>query len=717
MKRYLPSLRYVLLILTVILCAWWLPARSEAAAQAAPIDYYGRYALSLEPNAKALLYAYDQLVAGVETCEEEIAVYDGKHPLSTSELLTVFEAYVRDHTEQFWLSGAYSYRYNTATVISVLPGYIMSGSKLTAAKAAYEDAVNEYLSCLDDSMSDFEKELVLHDKLAQSVVYTQTGNAHNSYGALVEGKAVCEGYAEAFQYLLQRAGIQSFVVSGVYVNPDTGKQVNHAWNLVRIDGEYYHTDVTWDDQSIHTYHAYFNLTDTVMQEDHVFDTPAYALPVCDSLQAQYFTVMGGRQGKTYSAEEIAQRLQNGNLQTSLYITESMDAFVIWLNQHISDIAKSIGITGGYSYHYSHLGREFVLNVGETCTHTKLTLVSAMDATCETNGNIAYYQCACGRWYTDSQATTPITDPSSVVIPATGHDYSHKRMEPAYLKSAGADCQTYDVYWYACAQCGDSAGNGATNRYYTGTTVGNHRFTEKVVDQAHFVSGSGADCKSAKQYYYDCAHCDRMGTETWKSISYGKHRMSTEWSTDGDHHWHACTVCDHRSDSAAHADGDRNGSCDSCAYKMSVTPSITEPATTEPATTKPSTTKPETTESVITTPAVTEPTVTEPVTTEPVVTKPITTEPTITEPAATTPATTEPPITKPATTIRVITDPVGTTPVTSAPATSDSSAADASEDADNDGSTVGIILGTVGVLAGGTVTVSVILLRKRKFRVS
>ncbi|MBQ8288898.1 MAG: hypothetical protein IJX76_09075 [Clostridia bacterium] len=693
MKRFFPSLRYILLILITLLGIWWLPAQFEGSAAPATIEYYGRYALSKEPNSKALLYAYDQIVAGVEVSAEEITVYNGKNPLSDDELLTVMEAYIRDHTDHFWVNGGYNYIYNSLTVLSIRLNYTISGSQLAEARRDFEAVVQDYLSCLNDSMTDFEKEVALHDRLAQSVTYTSTANAHNSYGALVEGEAVCEGYAEAFQYLLQRAGIQSFVVTGVYENPDTGRRVNHAWNLVRIGGKYYHTDVTWDDQEKHTYHAYFNLTDTAMQEDHIFDTPAYELPVCDSMDAQYFNIMSGLQGKTYSTVKIADRLRVGNLQTSVYITENMDDFVKWLNQHISDIAKSLGLLSGYSYRYSHLGREFMLEVTVTCTHQKLTAVTAQDATCETEGNTAYYKCSCGKWYADASAKTEITDRDSVVIPVKGHDYTAKRMESAYLKHEGTTCLAYNEYYYACSRCAASAKDSSIAvKSYTGTVTGSHSFTQKVADEAHLVSGSGANCKGVKQYYYDCAYCDRIGTATWNSTTYGSHLFIAQWSSDPNEHWHVCTVCGDRSGVASHADGDQDGECDDCAYVMSVLPPIIVPSTTAPTTTKPAATEPATTESVVTKPATTEP-----VTTVPAVTKPTTTVPVTATPVTTIPETSR--------------TPVGSTP-SDAPAESNAGTDDSGSD-----SVPVIVFGTVGVLVGASITVSVILIRKRKFRVS
>lgn len=65
---------------------------------------------------------------------------------------------------------------------------------------------------------------------------------HGFYGALVEGYAVCGGYSNAYKILGLMAGLDVRYVPGY-----TSARENHAWNLVKIDGKFYHTDVTWND--------------------------------------------------------------------------------------------------------------------------------------------------------------------------------------------------------------------------------------------------------------------------------------------------------------------------------------------------------------------------------------------------------------------------------------------------------------------------------------
>lgn len=325
------------------------------------ISYYGRYALSQLSNAKALLYAYDKIVEGVENSEERIYVYDST-PISIDEIFVVMDAYYRDHTEQFWMGNSYSISYNSKTVISISPQYIMSGDKLDKARNEFKCVVDDMLSDITAEMSEYEVEKLLHDKLAARVSYVFTDNAYNSYGALVEGKAVCEGYAEAYQYLLQMAGIQSFIATGYSNNPSTSVSVAHAWNIVRIDGKYYHVDVTWDDQGEYLFYAYFNKTDAAFSEDHVLNTASYALPVCDSKNADYAVVSGGEM-ESFDAKTVGNYLKKQSLKVHIYVTGDKDKFISNFTKEIKDVAKYAGLSGGISYRYVNLGREYIISIG------------------------------------------------------------------------------------------------------------------------------------------------------------------------------------------------------------------------------------------------------------------------------------------------------------------------------------------------------------------
>jgi hypothetical protein len=125
-------------------------------------------------------------------------------------------------------------------------------------------------------MSEYERELVLHDYLIRNTVYDASPgdeipwDSHTPYGALIKGVAVCNGYSDSFKLLMDAAGVDCGIVYGeAGVN---GETVKHAWNRVRIDGEYYLVDATWDDAFPDmpdvVIYDYFNLTDEMMGVDH-----------------------------------------------------------------------------------------------------------------------------------------------------------------------------------------------------------------------------------------------------------------------------------------------------------------------------------------------------------------------------------------------------------------------------------------------------------------
>ncbi len=102
---------------------------------------------------------------------------------------------------------------------------------------------------VDPAWSAPEKALYLHEYLAVHYDYdydavnasTASDIPHSAYGILTNGKAVCEGYTWLYNLLLRRVGIESIAV--------VSTELNHTWNVLYIDGNWYHADVTWDDNS------------------------------------------------------------------------------------------------------------------------------------------------------------------------------------------------------------------------------------------------------------------------------------------------------------------------------------------------------------------------------------------------------------------------------------------------------------------------------------
>ena len=197
--------------------------------------------------------------------------------LSDYQITQAVEAYKNDHPETFWLKGSSLFvPYGDTT--SVKLDYTVQNDKLIAAKKKFDTAVTSALKKLP-SGNDFEREEYINNYIIDNCKYDDAaaenndvqGNENDAYGALVDGKAVCEGYARAFQLLCNKANIDSVLLSGI------ADSDNHAWNGVKIGGDWYQIDVTWDDVDdfIYDSHEYFNLTDSLMYEEHTL-SPKYS---------------------------------------------------------------------------------------------------------------------------------------------------------------------------------------------------------------------------------------------------------------------------------------------------------------------------------------------------------------------------------------------------------------------------------------------------------
>ena len=107
--------------------------------------------------------------------------------------------------------------------------------------------VDELVKEAEPLLNDYDKLKYFHDTIINNCVYDAAApNAHTAYGALCEGRAVCDGYAMAFQLLCEKAGLAAIPVYGKGTDY-TGKVVDHIWNKVVCGGEWFVVDVTWDD--------------------------------------------------------------------------------------------------------------------------------------------------------------------------------------------------------------------------------------------------------------------------------------------------------------------------------------------------------------------------------------------------------------------------------------------------------------------------------------
>ncbi len=337
-----------------------------------PQDYYG-YTLLKKTNNATLVKTYDCIVSAVEAMQTEIDFEMQACSPTLEELQTVWTYYRLDYPQHFWLArgtdGGYrcSYNQETGQVMKMMITYAMSASERTTTQSAVDKAADAILKKVSGSDTPYERELIIHDAICDAIVYDiNAKRGHDLDGALLEGKAVCEGYAHALQYLLYRAGVMCGAVLG---QKTTGE--NHKWNFVIIDGKAYHIDSTWNDvkkpnneilSSVGHLYSYFNVSDTLIQREHrIFENESYPLPKCTSLDENYYK-KNGTYLTSRSTDELIPLLKKGNGMVEVYIGDgNTDGYYEWFKSNHTVFAQALGLQA-YNYGYFRVGEGMVLYI-------------------------------------------------------------------------------------------------------------------------------------------------------------------------------------------------------------------------------------------------------------------------------------------------------------------------------------------------------------------
>lgn len=166
--------------------------------------------------------------------------------------------------------------------------------------AAYDRAKTIIASIIKPGMTDVQKELTVHDYIIKNTRYDDKAfdalkkenaiidiDSHEAWGVLNDGIGVCDGYASAAKLLLTMSGIQCDVVDGIATDGQASsgnERPNHEWNIVKINGQYYQLDVTFDDNTEDETdmigYNFFNLSDSAMARTHTWNHEIY--PKCES---------------------------------------------------------------------------------------------------------------------------------------------------------------------------------------------------------------------------------------------------------------------------------------------------------------------------------------------------------------------------------------------------------------------------------------------------
>ncbi len=193
-----------------------------------------------------------------------------------------------------------------------------------------KEKTEKILSSLSADMDDYEKSVYIYDYLCRNVYYDYSAldelssdmDVSTLIGPLLQGRAVCTGYAKAYQYLLSCAGVESLFVFGTASTP--AQSGDHAWIVQQSNGDYYFTDPTWGDsfdgknKEEMPNHAYFCITTREIKKTHKLDK-MFDFPEFKENRDSYF-VREGTYFEEYDKNKIKSVLKK-NISSSNFVVE------------------------------------------------------------------------------------------------------------------------------------------------------------------------------------------------------------------------------------------------------------------------------------------------------------------------------------------------------------------------------------------------------------
>ena len=229
--------------------------------------------------------AYEDVLAAVSRRQERIPV-KGVQPHALSQ---IHRAVYYDHPELFYMTHAPGVQQSVGLFgasVTFLCKSIFSPGVISTYQRKIEEVKASLAPDLARARNDYEKEKVVCDYLLRHVSYHIDNTLNQNAGtALAQGRAQCSGFAKAVKLLFDHIGIKCLIIDGEVDDAASGQRGPHAWNIVLIDGVWYHLDVTMmlgaNTQKIEPFrYLYLNWSDAQMRAMHKWDATLY--PVCNT---------------------------------------------------------------------------------------------------------------------------------------------------------------------------------------------------------------------------------------------------------------------------------------------------------------------------------------------------------------------------------------------------------------------------------------------------
>lgn len=227
----------------------------------------------------------------------------------------IYYCVMNDHPQFYYVNGYSGMKYmkgEEITSIEIYPEYYMSEIEIMNYQVDIDRYVKEYVEQVPAFATEYEIAKQVYEYVVLTTQYNIDAPLNQTICSVATyGESVCQGYAESIQYLLNELGIFATTVTGVV---KTGE--NHAWNLVKVDGEYYYMDATWgdpeydvgDEEETPTMpvvnYDYLLLSEEQIGITHTLN-PLVPMPECNSTKANYYR-MEDLYFETYDKERLQQ---------------------------------------------------------------------------------------------------------------------------------------------------------------------------------------------------------------------------------------------------------------------------------------------------------------------------------------------------------------------------------------------------------------------------